>query len=87
MAGAVTSAEAVLTISLPCPHIDSITLVPDKGFQLQIRGGPGSFGIESAPDLLGWTQMTTLTATGAVFQVTDPETNQPSRFYRVRVLE
>jgi hypothetical protein len=68
------------------PHIDSIARLPDGRIQLQISGGPGNFAIECAPVLSGWTQLSSLTATGAVFQYVDPETNQASRFYRVRLV-
>jgi hypothetical protein len=85
VAGTVASSNAVLTVlaSSP-PHIDFITNLPDGRFELQVSGGPGKFAIECAPTLSGWTQLSTLTATGAVFQYTDPDTNQAGRFYRVQ---
>ncbi len=83
----ILSSEAVLTvIGTSAPHIDSIASLPEGGIRLQISGGPGNFSIESAPALTGWTQMISLTATGEVFQYTDPETNQASRSYRIRAL-
>ena len=88
VAGAATSSNAALTV-LPAsrPHIDSIASRSDGRIELQIGGGPGNFAIECALTLSGWTQLNSLTATGAVFQYLDPETNQASRFYRVvRVL-
>ncbi len=87
VAGTVTSSNAVLTIAAAsAPHIDSIASLPDGRIELQISGGPGSFAIECAPALSGWTQLSSLTVTGAVFQYIDPETNQASRFYRVQLL-
>jgi plastocyanin len=87
VAGTATSSNAVLTVqAASAPHIDSITSLPDGRIELLISGGPGSFAIECAPEFSGWTQLSTLTATGAVFQYIDPETNQASRFYRVRQL-
>jgi hypothetical protein len=87
IAGAVSSADAVLTVAMPAPpNIDSISRVQTGEVQLQVSGGPGNFAIEAAPVISGWTQLSSLTATGAVFQYTDPDTNQAARFYRVRVL-
>jgi alpha-tubulin suppressor-like RCC1 family protein len=88
MLGSITSATAVLAVtgSAIAPQIDSIASLPDGRIELQVSGGPGNFAIESAPVLSGWTQLSSLTATGAVFQYIDPETNQASRFYRVRLL-
>jgi hypothetical protein len=87
MAGAVSSADAVLTVTPSAPpNIDSISRLPAGQVQLQISGGPGNFAIEAAPVLSGWTQLSSLNATGAVFQYTDADTNQATRFYRVRVL-
>jgi hypothetical protein len=86
--GAATSANALLTVigAPPPPQIDSLAKLPDGKFELEVGGGPGNFAIESAPGLSGWTQLVSLTATGAVFQYIDPDTNQASRFYRIRVL-
>ena len=87
VAGTRLSADAVLTLlSSSAPHIDSITLLSGQGFQLQLSGGPGNFAIQVAPGLSGWTQLSTLTATGATFQFTDPDTNQATRFYRLQLL-
>ena len=85
--GEILSSVASLTVtSVPRPHIDSLAQGPDGRFTLQVSGGPGQFAIECAPQLTGWTQLSSLTATGAIFQYTDPETNRASRFYRVRLL-
>lgn len=87
VAGTLLSADAVLTVLLPSPpHIDAITLLSGQGIELQVSGGPGNFVIDATPNLSAWTQLSSLTATGAVFHFTDPETNETSRFYRVRLL-
>jgi hypothetical protein len=87
VAGTATSDDAALALTQSNPpHIDAITLLPDGTFQLQMSGGPGNFSLEAAPDLSGWTQLTSITASNAVFQYTDPDQNQPGRFYRLRVL-
>jgi hypothetical protein len=88
IAGTATSSNALLTVTQPSnsPRIDSIIRRPDGTFELQISGGPGNFAIECSPVPSGLTQLTTLSATGAVFQYIDPETNQASRHYRVRLM-
>jgi len=89
VAATVVSADATLTLSGSQPnppHIDSIELLSDGSAQLDISGGPGTFAIEAAPGLNGWTQLSTVTATTGIFQYTDSETNQTSRFYRVRLV-
>jgi len=87
-AGVVISANAMLSIAGQPnpPHIDSLARLPDGTFRLQISSGPGTFAIEVAPDVYGWTQLSTYATSNAVFQYTDPDTNQASRFYRIRVL-
>jgi hypothetical protein len=88
VAGTATSSNAVLTVSVgSVPHLDSIANLPDGRFALQISGGPGTFTIECAPTLSGWTQLNSLTVTGATFQYIDPDTKRASRFYRVRLLQ
>jgi hypothetical protein len=86
--GTAISANALLTVigPAPRPQIDSLVNLPGGGFELEVSGGPGNFAIDCAPGLAGWTQLSSLSATGAVFQYIDPETNQASRYYRVRVL-
>jgi hypothetical protein len=85
LAGSITSDPAVL--SFPGenpPNIDSITLLSGMNIQLQFNGGPGNFDLEVSPNLSTFTQLTTLNATGAVFQYIDSETNLASRFYRLK---
>ena len=87
VAGTVTSSNALLSLEpAAAPHIDSIASRPDGGVELQISGGPGNFAIECAPAPSGWTQLESLTSSNAVFHYLDPDTNQASRYYRVRVL-
>jgi hypothetical protein len=72
-----------LTVNVPAPpQIDLITLLPSGQARLFISGGPGQFAIEQAPYFTGWTQAFTTNVSGVAFQYTDPETNQPARFYR-----
>ena len=85
--GAANSANALLTVvPLTPPHIDSITVLSDRRTQLQVSGGPGSFAVDHTPNLTGWTQSATTNVSGSVFQYTDSQTNQTSRYYRARLL-
>ncbi len=89
VAGSVTSSLAQLTVLVPPAgpiHIDSITLLPGQGIRLQGSGGPGDFAVDISDTLLGWTQLSTLSATGSVFQFTDTDLGQARRYYRVRSL-
>ena len=54
-------------------------------FQFEITGLIGqNYEIQSSPDLLAWTPISTNLATSASFNVTDPSaTNTPAGFYRV----
>lgn len=87
VAGSVTSSNATLTVNAPqnsLVNIDALIILRAGNALLQMSGGPGTFTIDATPDLSDWTQLTSLTATGAVFEYTDPATNQESRFYRVQ---
>lgn len=86
-AGTATTDDAVLTLlQSNLPHIDNISLLSDGSALLDMSGGPGNFAIDAAPVLSGWTQLVSFTATNALFQYVDSETNQASRFYRLRAL-
>ncbi|HVM47015.1 MAG TPA: immunoglobulin domain-containing protein [Candidatus Acidoferrum sp.] len=80
------SYNAFLTVLVPSIHIDSLLNLPDGSHQLQVSSGPGTFGVEAGSGPFGWTQISSLTVTGAAFQYTDPATNQPNRFYRIHLL-
>jgi hypothetical protein len=80
------AATLALTTQSTPPHLDAIALLPDGTIHLEMSGGPGNFGLEVAPGLSGWTQLASITATNVVFEYVDSESNQPSRFYRLRVL-
>mgnify|MGYP005836594819 CR=1 FL=1 len=85
VAGSTLSAEAVLTVTSGTPpRIDAIQLLPNRQVQLWFSGGPGSFVVEGSASLGPWTNLSSLTATGAVFEFLDAETNQPGRYYRLR---
>jgi len=55
VAGAATSADAVLTVTQPTPaKIDSITLASDGQIQLHVTGAPGHYAVQISPNLLDW---------------------------------
>lgn len=85
---AVESQPATLVVNLPAaPQVDAIVMLASGQAQLLVSGGPGAFAIEQAPNFTGWTQAFTTNLVGPAFQYTDPESNQPIRFYRaVRLL-
>jgi len=90
VAGTVTSADAVLTVSeLTAPRIDLIGLLAGGQVQLQVSGAPGHYAVEATADLretVIWTELTNYTTTGTSFQFVDPETGLTQRFYRVRLM-
>lgn len=79
---ALTSDPATLTVTPAALRIDSIVLLPSGQAQLLISGGPGQFAIEQSTFLTNWTPVLTTNLSGPSFQFTDPESNQPMRFYR-----
>lgn len=81
--GVVVSDAAWLTLAAPePPYIEAITMLPSGQAQLLIRGGPGQFTVEQSTSLLEWTPVITTNLSGPSFWFTDPESNQPVRFYR-----
>jgi uncharacterized lipoprotein YddW (UPF0748 family) len=84
MVTSVASSAVLLTVNpiIP-PQINSIT-VTNAGVLLHIAGGPGTFEIQSGPDLLNWTNAATITVTNAVFDYLDTTPGGEKRFYRVR---
>jgi hypothetical protein len=54
---------------------------------LQISGGPGHFAIEACDIFPNWSELTNFVTSEAVFNYTDSDTNQYTRFYRVKLLQ
>jgi len=87
IAGTVTSADALLTVSQPTrPRIDSIVLTSGDQIHLQISGAPGHYAIEAASNLVDWAELTNFPSTNTTFQYLDPETNLMQRFYRILLI-
>ena len=87
IAGTRASSDATLTVTAAVtrPQIESITLL-SNGVQLQISGGPGHFEIEACATLPDWSALTNFSTSESVFTYTDYDTNQPARFYKVKML-
>jgi uncharacterized repeat protein (TIGR02543 family) len=87
IAGALASADAVLSVSQPSPpRIDWIGLLPDGQIQLQVSGIPGHYAIEGTTNLLDWAELTNFTTATNQFEYLDPRTDLSPRFYRARLL-
>jgi hypothetical protein len=89
LAGTATSADAVLTVTLPPPpRIEGISFVPEGQIQLQVSGVPGHYAVEAATNLVpaGWEELTNFTTTGTAFEYLDTDTTLTQRFYRVRLM-
>jgi hypothetical protein len=87
--GSVTSAVAVLTVTVPRPVISGFSLVAGPAFQLTGTGVVGQpYVLQSTTNLtpsINWISLATNTVgAGGMFQFMDPRTtNYPQRFYRV----
>ncbi len=86
LAGTVTSAAALLTVSPPLPlRFDLISVLPDHRIRFVLSGEPGNYVIESTADLSAWSTFTNLSiVTGPVEFIDDSSTNAPRRFYRAK---
>jgi hypothetical protein len=58
------------------------------GFRFTLSGPPGSYQIETSPDLLEWEEWQTIENEIGLAEVTDPDAVLSyTRFYRARKLE
>ena len=86
--GKVVLADAVRwTLTAPNDiHIDAISRLADGRAKLEASGGPGRVGIDSSSNLVAWTELTNFFSVNSSFAYIDPDTNQPLRFYRLRLM-
>jgi len=88
VAGAVTSAPALLTVEAWLPvHFQSINQLPDGRMHLVVTGSPGeTLWIDRTNDLPpNWNELTNLpNQTGSLQFIDGSSTNQPRGFYRAR---
>jgi hypothetical protein len=90
--GSVTSAVAVLTVTVPPTSPEIITGDTSFGFRsnrfgFNLSGAVGqTIVVDGSTDLVGWIPLFTNTVVGSPFYFSDPgSTNFPWRFYRGRV--
>jgi len=90
VAGAVTSAVATLTVTLPPgqpSQFQLIELLPDQRVHLILSVESGTpYLLQTSSNLTDWTTLTNFVNSNSVFEFTDePAANIPSRFYRARI--
>ena len=68
----------------PGPSVLSVLGVPPGQVELLLRGQPGTpYVIQSSPDLMAWTSVSTNTLVGSTFNITIPVSpGSPHQFYR-----
>jgi hypothetical protein len=87
MAGAATSGNAMLTVTLPGPsRFQTITVLPDGRARLVITGETGvACAIDGSSNLAGWFELTNLMNSQGLLEVIDHSaSNTARRFYRTR---
>ncbi len=67
----------------PPPRINGVTLLPANRRQFQLNADPGSFIMQGSSDFSNWLDLT-VTRTNGFFEVVDPISNSPARFYRTK---
>ena len=88
-AGTVTSSNALLTVNPPQPpQFLSVSLLSNGVVQMVLSGQTGSsYAIDGSSNLVGWNPLTNFLITNGTYQFTDTSsTNNPSGFYRARLL-
>ena len=62
---------------------DTLTKLPGAGLQFNVVGHPGKLlDIQTGSNLVNWTSFVLKTNTTGTAVITDPDPNQPRRFYR-----
>jgi hypothetical protein len=87
IAGVVTSASAMLAVTLPLPtRFQAITLLPDGRARMVLTGEPGAAcAIEGSSNLAGWFELLSQINTNGTLEVMDHSaSNSSRRFYRAR---
>lgn len=85
--GTNTSSNAFLNVIPPqAPHIDQFTISAGGQVQINFSGDAGgTYIIEGSSNLTSWLGLATNVNTNGVFLFTDPGTNNPNGFYRLRL--
>lgn len=79
---ATTNLTFQLNLSSPVPSLDAIHHTPSS-FTFDLRGTPGdTFQLETSTDLIDWQSLGLHIFYGPAYPFTDPQANDPMRFYR-----
>lgn len=89
VAGSITSAVVVLTVTAAQPAQLTADRLSDGRLRLHVLADPGHYRVEAAasPTNAVWDALTNVVNEAAGFEYTDPETNLLQRFYRTRRLQ
>ncbi len=68
------------------PRIARMNAQPGGAYQLEVGCAPGRYALDASTNLVHWEEVTTFIGNGSSVRYTDPATNSPGRFYRLRVL-
>jgi uncharacterized lipoprotein YddW (UPF0748 family) len=83
-AGSATSFFANVTVIYPADPAIASLKHEDNSIQFQLSGGPGQFVLEASPDLLVWTNQATLNIDSSDYTFSQPTTNEPRLYYRLK---
>ncbi len=68
-------------------RFDRIEVLPDGQVRLEVVGLLGHASLQASTNLVQWVELTNFYTSGGVFQFLQVQTNFPSRFYRMQLLE
>lgn len=82
------SSNGQLTVAVPPPQFQQISLTANGGVRMLINGPPGcTYAVDNSSNLTDWLPLATFTNTSGPYQFIDaPATNNTLGFYRVRWL-
>jgi uncharacterized lipoprotein YddW (UPF0748 family) len=72
-----------ILVQNPPPRINAWAVLPANHRQFQLNLDPGNFVIQGSSDFSNWLDLV-VTRTNGIFEVIDPVTNSPTRFYRTK---
>lgn len=72
-----------ILVNNPPPRINAFAVLPANRRQFQLNVDPGTFVVQGSSDFSNWLDLV-VTRTNGIFEVIDPVTNSPTRFYRTK---